>query len=422
MSIMTADHVLNSPIPSLNRGGSIGAAAADDGTYRHYSEVMTRRLGHGNVPTFADILSGALGSLRCDDDLMRSRFFEALERTGTTITGSGGGFGVQAGIFADIVDQARTVLGPWTLCNWEPLTETETCFPISADAALALNSQGIVSSWGVTETSFPAATDDRIARLYLKGNRLLIQTILSRDLAQDSTRILRWLRYRGYRAIRLAIETAMIYGSGVSGTGGFPCPQGVLSFPAMTTVKRSGSTISVVDLDSMMSKLYVGCMRNAVWHIGADAFKVINQLEVSGQNAELLFARPGQATNGVFCTLKGLPVIPLEISPAVGTTGDVILVDWSQYVLGYMRLPSRNSPFGFDSPLTFGFEPPRDKYHQGLVGMPEEAVEARISDQVLFTNDELMVNFKFRGDGAFLWPGTKSTLSSLTVGPAVVLV
>jgi hypothetical protein len=167
----------------------------------------------------------------------------------------------------------------------------------------------------------------------------------------------------------------------------------------------------------VFSKLYVGCMRNAVWHVGSDAFNVIDKLAVSGQYPYLLYARPGQTFQGmpIIATLKGRPVIPLEVSPAVGTAGDVILADWSQYVLTYMQ-------YGQESPLSFGFAPPQDQYHSGMVGLREGAVEARISDEILFSTDSLMLNFKFRGDGNWLWPRAKQTQSNLQVGPAVILV
>jgi HK97 family phage major capsid protein len=407
----------------VDRGNPLGVTAdAPPGSYRHYAASMLRNPKVGFAPTLADSIAGAFGLRTCFDDRKRSVLANRLEligtvnRTGSGIQGSGGGFAVAPGIAADIWDQARMIDGPWLRCNWERVEHREEWFPVSGEAQLAIGSQGLVSTWGYGETVFPAAVDDKIDRVRLVQNRLLMQTIISRDVAVDATRVLRWLKYRGYRAIRLAIEAAMMFGSGTSGNG-FPCPTGVLASPSTISVKRgTGGTIVAADLDTMHSKIYAGCLRNCVWHMGSDSLKVIDQLAVSGQYPELLYARPGQATGSVFATLKGHPVIVLETSPAVGSVGDVCLVDWSQYVLSYLRL----NPM--DSPLAFDFAPPSDGYHQGMVGMPDEALEARVSNQALFTNDELVINFKFRGDGGFLWPGVKTTQAGLTVGPAVQLV
>ena len=390
---------------------------AAPGTYRAYVSQMERVFGPGNAPGLHDIMAGCFAFASCFDDRRRNHLYQAISRTGTEIQGSSGGFAVPTGISADIWDQVRTVIGPWSLCNWEPVVDLETWFPISSQASLAVGSQGVKATWGLGETSFPAPTDDRLARIQLKANRLLIQTQVSRDLASDAQRVLRWLKYRGFSAIRLAIELAMIYGSGTSGDG-FPCPMGVLGSTCTTSFKRtSSSTIKAADIDGMHSQLYAGCMANAVWHCGSDAFNVIDQLAVSGQYPEILYARPGQAANGVFATMKGHPIVVLETSPPVGTAGDLILVDWSQYVLTYMQKDPRSSALAFD------FAPPQDHYHQGMVGMPPEAMEARVSDEYLYSTDTLMINFKLRSDGVFLWPQPKTTSpGSLLVGPAVMLV
>jgi HK97 family phage major capsid protein len=314
------------------------------------------------------------------------------------------------------LDQARPLTGPWSLCNWERVESKEELIPVSGEASLALGSQGIQATWGLAETAMPAATDDKLSQLRFTQNRCLIQTIVSRDLLSDSQKVGRWLRYRGYRAIRLAIEASMLFGPGGTNSQGSPGPMGVIASPCTKGVLRnSGGAIAVGDIQSMISKLYVGCLRNAVWHCGVDTLQHIEALATSTQPPILLWRRPGLLPDGVIATIFGIPVVPLELCPAYGSIGDLILCDWTQYVLTYLQQSQT------DSPLAFGFAPPNDQYHQGMVGLREDAVEARISDENLFSTDSLTINFKLRADGAFLWPQTKTTSASLSVGPAVVL-
>jgi HK97 family phage major capsid protein len=385
------------------------------GTYRHYQGLMRREFGAERIPGLHDIIAGAFGMTQCTDDNTRRKLAGALERTMTGISGSVAGFAIAPGMTADVWDQARTVDGPWARCNWEPVKNREEWIPVSGEASLALQppgaavkNQGIQATWGLSEVVMPTPTDDKLEQLLTIQNRLLIQSIVSRDVASDAQRVLRWLRYRGFRAIRLALELAMIYGIGNG-------PQGVLTAPSTIFVTRSGTTPSIIDIDAMTASLYVGCLPGACWHCGNDVLKAVDALAVSGQYPEVQYRRPGGMPDGVRLTIKGIPVVPLETSPPAGNTGDLILVDWTQYVLTFLQRSA------MDSPLSFGFAPPRDNYHLGMVGMREDAIDALVSEHNLFDTDRLMLNFKFRGDGNFLWPNTKTTGSLLTVGPAVVL-
>jgi HK97 family phage major capsid protein len=276
---------------------------------------------------------------------------------------------------------------------------------------------GMQASWGYSEGSAPATADGQIGRVQFVQNRLLLQTQVSRDLMQDSASIGRWLKYTALAEIRYCIEDALINGSGISLGTGAPCPMGVLAAPATISVKRaSGGTIGAGDIDTLWSKMYAGCLPNAVWHCGPDTLKAIDSIPTGGQYPELLYARPGQGDNGVFGTIKGRPVIVLDQMPALGTAGDLVVCDWTQYVLTFLQLNA------IGSPLSFSFEPPRDDYHRGLIGLPEGAVESRFSEDVLFATDIYALMFKFRGDGGFLWPQTKTTAASVKVGPAAQLV
>ncbi len=65
------------------------------------------------------------------------------------------------------------------------------------------------------------------------------------------------------------------------------------------------------------------------------------------------------------------------------------------------RLTNKLKPT--ESPLAFGVEIPNDLGHRGIIGLPEDAVESRMSAELLFSTDSLAFCWKFRGDGRFLW-------------------
>jgi hypothetical protein len=113
-------------------------------------------------------------------------------------------------------------------------------------------------------------------------------------------------------------------------------------------------------------------------------------------------------------TIAGIPVVPLAESPPLGSIGDLVLVDWGQYLISYLPLNSLGSSLAID------FAVPNDRYNQGTIGLPADASEVRMSDHAFFDTDRIIVLAKLRADGNLLWPGT-TTNGSNTVGPCAVL-
>ena len=109
-----------------------------------------------------------------------------------------------------------------------------------------------------------------------------------------------------------------------------------------------------------MEKLVPGARERAVWIISPSCLDVLDQLSVttSGTTYPLVkYHRAGEPP-----TIKGRPLLISEFASPVGTPGDLIAVDLSQYLFTWMRYPS-------GAGLSFDFQPVTDQWHQGLIGM-----------------------------------------------------
>lgn len=146
-------------------------------------------------------------------------------------------------------------------------------------------------------------------------------------------------------------EYAYLQGKGAGST----MPLGVLNSPATLAVSRAvANKFKFADAATMMSKLQVRSWDDATWVMHQSVLPELLQM-ASGAVANTASTTyiPGntlmwQPTLGsgelgpaamkmpkVF--LNGLPVFFTEKVPQLGTKGDVMLVDWSRYVIG-MRL------------------------------------------------------------------------------------
>ncbi len=149
------------------------------------------------------------------------------------------------------------------------------------------------------------------------------------------------------QAITWYKEYAFLRGVGA----GSSMPLGVLNAPATYSQSRhTTSHFTLLDAANMMSRLQVRSWDDACWIMHQSVLPELIQMN------DISATPPGTAGNHLTWTtpfgdgkvggaamkmptafLNGLPLFFTEKSPQLGTAGDVMLVDWSRYVIG-MRL------------------------------------------------------------------------------------
>jgi HK97 family phage major capsid protein len=126
------------------------------------------------------------------------------------------------------------------------------------------------------------------------------------------------------------VEDAITEGSGAGQ------PLGYLNAPCLVSVaKESGqtaATINTTNLSKMWSRMPARSKKNSVWLINVDCEPQLDFLTIpAGLDAlEPRFVNYGP--DGIL-TIKGRPVIPVEYNATIGTVGDIVLADFSQYRL-----------------------------------------------------------------------------------------
>lgn len=117
------------------------------------------------------------------------------------------------------------------------------------------------------------------------------------------------------------------------GTGVKQC-LGIMNSPALVTVAKetnqTAGTITVANLAKMRDRMPIGNRANAVWLVGEGVEPQLQTLLVGQTPA---YMQPGGLSNSPYATLYGRPVIPIEQCEPVGSKGDIVLADLSQYLL-----------------------------------------------------------------------------------------
>ena len=107
---------------------------------------------------------------------------------------------------------------------------------------------------------------------------------------------------------------------------------GILNAGCLVTVAKEtaqvAKTINTKNLSKMWSR-FQG--KNPVWFINRDCGPELDLLSITAGTGALEPRFVTYDAQGIL-RIKGAPVIPIEQCETVGTVGDIILADWSQYV------------------------------------------------------------------------------------------
>lgn len=225
--------------------------------------------------------------------------------------------------------------------------------PISANAnGIAMNgvdetsrangsrAGGIQAFW-TAEAGLKNASQPKFRNIKMDLDKLTGLCYATDELLQDTTALEAWIKEAFNTEFTFKLEDAIINGTGAG------MPLGILNSGCVITVAKEGSqangTVTAANIVAMWSRLPARSKKNAVWLINGDvqpalATMVLPVKNVAGtENVGGLvhpvvnYQAPG--TNGsTYGTLMGRPIIETEYNASLGTVGDIILFDPTQYL------------------------------------------------------------------------------------------
>lgn len=171
--------------------------------------------------------------------------------------------------------------------------------------------------------------DDRFLRL----KKLCALVYVTQEQLDDSEIALEQYLSRLVAAeINFVITDSLVRGTGAGQ------PFGVLTSSVPVSVaKESGqaaATVTLPNVAKMWARMYAPSRPNSIWMVNQDVEQQLFQLALSvGTGGAPVFLPSGGASVAPYSTLFGRPIIPFEQCETLGTVGDIILADWSQYLM-----------------------------------------------------------------------------------------
>jgi HK97 family phage major capsid protein len=187
---------------------------------------------------------------------------------------------------------------------------------------------GVQMSW-TAEAQTRTETEPQFKQMELKAWELSGYSVSSNVLLQDSIIGLeKFLMTLFAKAIGWFEEYAFLQGNGVGK------PTGMLSAPASVTVNRANANqVGFIDVATLWSKLLPASWGKAIWTFSPSVVPQLLQLK-DGANRAIFISIDQGATRTPTWNLMGRPAYPTEKVPALGTRGDLMLLDPSFYVVG----------------------------------------------------------------------------------------
>lgn len=300
----------------------------------------------------------------------------------TSNDGNGTGLQIPGEFMAELFDQSLEGEIVRPRARIEPMTsDTKTIAGLTAGSGGS--PFGISGGWTAAGAEITERTPKTRA-ITLHAHKLAALVEVSNEAAADGTHLDRQLSEALQRGIGWLLDDAFI----AAGTGAGQPLSLLNSSVTITVAKESGqpaATVYYENLVNMFSRLHPAHVGNSIWIANPTTIPQLltlgHMVGVGGAPVPVL---RDEGTGGF--TILTRPVLFTEKAPALGTKGDIMLCDLSQYV----------------------------------VGLRAELIIEK-SAHVGFTKDTTYYRAKLRADGMPLWDAAYTPDNGSTLSPFVTL-
>lgn len=246
---------------------------------------------------------------------------------------------------------------------------------------------GGVAAYWAGEAAAYTASSPKVGQMQLNLHKLTAACYVTEELLEDAVALSSFIPAAFQEEIAYKIDDAIMNGTGAGQ------PKGILNSDATVSVTKetgqAAATIMPENLIKMWSRCWAKSRTNAVWFINQDIEPSLHTMgmEFGLGGGQLVYMPAGGLSSSPYGTLYGRPVIPVEQCATLGTVGDIVLADLSQYLW-----------------------------------VDKGGITASNSVHVRFLYDEMTYKFSYRADGQSLWASALTPANgSNTLSPFVTL-
>jgi HK97 family phage major capsid protein len=189
---------------------------------------------------------------------------------------------------------------------------------------------GGVQAYWTAEAGTATATKPDFRSNELKLHKLMCLVYATEELMEDVSALGQFVSSVAADEIRFKLMDGVVNGDGAGK------PLGVLQSACRVDVAKESEqvadTLVLENILKMYSRLLVENENSVAWIANRDCAPQLYALSSDGSGANPVFMPPGGASQAPYATLLGYPIHFVEHCATVGSLGDLVLGDWSQYI------------------------------------------------------------------------------------------
>jgi HK97 family phage major capsid protein len=249
--------------------------------------------------------------------------------------GSDGGFLVQTDVQTQVRQRAYTQGEILKRVNKIPISGNSNgikLYGIDETSRADGSRFGGIRSYWTAEGGLKLDSKPKFREMDMRLHKIAALVYCTDELLQDTAALEAWITSRLPDELRFKAEDAILTGTGAG------MPLGIFNSGAAITVPAEAGqlagTVVFENIVNMWSRLYASSRSNAVWLVDQSVEPQLYTMSLSiGAGGIPVYMPAGGISGAPFSTLFGRPIITVEYLSQLGTKGDIVLADLSQYTV-----------------------------------------------------------------------------------------
>lgn len=283
--------------------------------------------------------------------------------------GSEGGYLVQTDFAQELMTIVHQESAVASRCRRIPIGANSNGLKINAvdETNRSTGRWGGIQGYWVSEGGSITASQPKFRQMNMELHKLAAAVYATEELLSDATALGSVIQQAASE------EMAFMLGDSIFNGNGAGKPIGILNGAALVSVSKEAgqpaATLQFENITKMWSRMWAPSRANGVWFINQDIEPQLLGMDFPvGTGGVPAYLPPGGLSQSPYGTLMGRPVIPTEFNQTLGTVGDIVFADLSQYLL-----------------------------------IDKSGVQQASSMHVQFLTDQMVFRFTYRVDGQPTW-------------------
>lgn len=301
-----------------------------------YAGARPNSFGFRNLGEFAKVTQLAAASPGRSPDSIDPRlgklYAATLSTYGSEGVGADGGYAVPPDFRADILkklDGEEQLLPLTTQINTASNSVT-----LPADEQTPWASSGGIQAYWVAEGAAITQSKPSNRSVTIRAEKMAVLVPLTDELIEDAPALSTWMMGKVPDVMNYKLNAAIISGTGAGQPGGILGAGGTVSQAAESA--QTAATVVYNNATKMFSRMPAKNRKNAVWIANQEIEPQLMGMVIPAGSASTssfpAYLPAGGISAKPFDTLLGKQVIYTEATSALGTVGDLIFADMSQYL------------------------------------------------------------------------------------------